>query len=465
MRINVPALAISAIALPLLLVFACTPKVRPDPSGSGGAATGTTGSGLGGLGGLGGSIAEGVGGFGGGLGGSAPMGTCTKAGQTFTIFGDAELTGTPKLGDKLYLVPDAEKRAMVHVVLEDNGMNRVLVRTVIDDPSPLGNFAQYGSVGGPSFRLSGARAVPGELLLRGALNSSVAELAYIVDPDKGVGVDGAGKPLPTPVECTQGGHIGKVVFANGSDQPLYLVTCIPDDPLITTGVVYASNTSGALTQIAMKEQSAPELSPALYTYENGTHLVVYGGDKTSTFFSYGATADLLGALQPLKLTPNGATLEGVFAMVPLPADQGVTLIAAFFDSSVGKGKFLAGSILGKDYASLAKIPPGGIAPIQDIATLADVAPIFSPTWDPTSIYGGGASTDGATARLYWFTRGGKPRVFGQTIYASPGPTILTANAATLGTLNTLFVWTEEDDSIAPPKYTVKGQKLICQVKS
>jgi hypothetical protein len=461
MRINLAALGIPAIGLPLLLVFACAPKVRPDPISSGGAG----GSGGSGLGGLGGSVAEGsVTGAGGG-GGSAPMGSCSKAGQIFTILGDAELDGTPKLDDKLYLVPDPGMRSKVHVVLTDNGMNRVLVRTVIDDQSPLGNFSQYGGIGAPSFRLAGARVGNNNLILRGTNGNNVAALVFPVDPDKGVKVDGVVQPLPTPIECLQGGHPGKVAFALGSAPPLYLVTCLPDDPAITTGALFAGDGTGMPTQIAIKDQSAPEMSPGLYSYENGVHLAFFGGDSKSTFFSYGATVDLLGALQPIQLTPGGATLQGVFAMVPLPADNGITLISAFFDTAVGKGQFLAGPTLAKDYATLAKVPPGGSAPIQDIAALADVAPIFFPTWDPTGIYGGGASTDGATARVYWFTRDGKPRVFGQTIYTSPGSTILTASAATLGTLNTLVVWTERDDSANPPKYSVKGQKLICQVKS
>jgi hypothetical protein len=458
MRINLAALGIFAVGLPLFVVFACTPIVRPDPISSGG-------SGGSGGGGLGGNVAEGpTTGVGGG-GGAVPMGSCSKAGQAFTILGDTELDGTPKLDDHLYLVPDPGARAKVHVVITDNGMNRVLVRTVIDDQSPVGNFAQFGGVGGPSFRLAGARVLGDHLVLRGTNGNNVAELAFPVDPNKGVGVDGVVQPLPTPIECLQGGHPGKIAFALGSAAPLYLVTCLPDDPANTIGALFAGDGTAMPTPIAMKDQTSPVMSPGLYTYENGTHLVVFGGDSKSTFFSYGATVDQLSALQPIKLTPNGATLEGVFAMVPLPGDDGVTLFSAFFDTSVGKGKFLAGPTFAKDYATLAKIPPGGSAPIQDIAALADVAPIFFPTWDPTGIYGGGASTDGATARLYWFTRDGKPRVFGQAIYTSPGPTILAANAATLGMLNTLIVWTEQDNSVNPPKYSVKGQKLICQIKS
>ncbi len=460
MRTNLVALGLSAIGLPLL-IFACSPIVRPDPIGGGGSG-GSSSSGPGG------SLAEGSAststGAGGG-GGSAPMGSCSKAGQPFIILGDAELDGTPKLDDKLYLIPDPGQRAKVHVVVGDNGMNRVLVRSVIDDQAPVGNFSQYGAVGAPSFRMAGARVVAGHLVLRGTNGNNVAELAFPVDPDKGVKVDGVLQPLPTPIECLQGGHPGKVAFAQGSAQPLYLVTCLPDDPTLTIGALFAGDGTAMPTEIALKDQSAPELSPALYTHESGTLLAVFGGDTTGPYFSHGATVDTLGALQPLRLTQTVAALQDVFAMVPLPGDDGVTLLTAFFDTTVGKGQFLAGPTLAKDYANLAKVPPGGLVPVQSLATLADVAPIFFPTWDPSGIFGGGASTDGATARLYWFSRDGKPRVFGQAIYTSPGPTVVTANAAPLGNLNTLIVWTERDDSANPPKYTVKGQKLICQVKS
>jgi hypothetical protein len=392
------------------------------------------------------------------------MGSCTKAGQPFTILGDAELDGTPQLDDKIHLIPDAGKRAMVHVVIQDNGMNRILVRTVVDDPSPLGTYTQYGGVGGPSFRPSGARVLQGQLVVRGTYGNDVAQVAFVVNPDKGVGVDGLLQGLPTPIECLQGGHPGKITFAPGTSPPQYLVTCV-SDTAGAPGGLFAGDGMAMPIQLAAKDPSSPVMQPQLYTYQNGTHLVIFGGDQGGTFFSHGTSVNQLGELQPLKLTPAAAALEGVFATVPLPGDTGVTLISAFFDTGTGKGQFLAGPILANDYGTLAKIPPAGLAPIQDISMLADVAPIFFPTWDMTGIFGGGASTDGASARFYWFTRDGQPLVFGQTIATNPSATILTANAAPIGDVNKLVVWTERDDNAAPPKYTVKAQKLICQIKS
>lgn len=462
MRINLAALGIPAIGLPLLLllVFACVPKVRPDPISTGGGGAGGAGT----MATSAGGSTTAVSASSSGTGGGSPLGDCTKGGPVFTILGDAELTGTPGLSDRLYLIPDTTgKHAMVHVVLEDNGMNRVLLRTVIDSQSPLGNFSQYGAVGTPSLRLNGAQVLADHLVLRGTFGNNLAEVAFAVDPDKGVSVDGALQYLPTPVECTQGGHPGKVSFAPGSAPPLYLFTCLPDDPAMPGTLFTGDGTTS--NQLAVKDQVSPEMNPGLYAVENGVHLALFGGDKAATYFSYGSTAAALGGLQPLQLTQTSAALQGVFAMVPLAGDDGVTLISGFFDTTVGKGQFLAGPTLAKDYGALGKIPPGGLVPIQDIAMLSDVAPIFFPTWDPTGIFGGGASTDGATARIYWFTRDGQPRVFGKVMYTSPGPTILTANAAPLGTLNTLIVWTEQDNSASPPKYSVKGQKLICQVKS
>ena len=452
---------LSALVLPIALL-ACVPKVHPDPVGTGGSGgtaavgpTTTTGTGTGTSTGVGGS------------GGAGPTGSCSKAGQAFTIMGDTELDGAPKLGDKIYLVPDAgtNKQAMVHVVIEDTGMNRVLVRSVRDDTTtPLGNFSQHGAVGVPSFRPVGAKITPGQLHIRGTNGNYASQLSFVLDPDKGVGVDGVIQDLPTPVECLQGGHPGKIAYALGSSPPQYLVTCVEDSPGIQARLFVGDGTSAPVELLA-KDPASPEMRPELYTYENGTHLVIFGGDKGGSFFSQGTDPSLLGLLQPLKLTPTPATLEGVFATVPLLANSGVTLITAFFDTTVGKGQFLAGPVLAKDYSSLAKIPPGNIAPIQDIALLADVAPIFFPTWDATGIFGGGASSDSASARFYWFTRDGKPLVFGQTIYTSPGPAILAANAAPLGDINKLVVWTEWDAGATPPKYTVKGQRLICQIKS
>jgi hypothetical protein len=454
MRILFSKAALAALGLPIVLL-ACTPKLRLDPIGAGG---------TGGAAAVGATTTSGATTGGGGSGGSIPMGTCTKAGQPFTIMGDVELDGATKLDDKIYLVPDASKRAMVHVVIEDKGQNRVLVRSVIDDPSPLGNFAQHGAVGVPSFRPAAARVVAGQLAIRGINSLEVAQMTFALDPDNGVGPDGLVQALPTPSACTVGGHPGRVVFAPGIDQPRYVVTCV-DDPPGMLARLYVSNDSNTTDEIGGKDPASPAMQPALYAYENGIHLVIYGGDKGGSFFSFNADDTQLLDLQPLKLTPGAAELEGVFAAVPLPADDGVTLITAFFDTTAGKGKFLAGPVLSKDYGTLAKIPAGNLAPIEAISTFADVAPIFRPTWDATGIFGGGASTDSASARFYWFTRDGKPLVFGQAIYTSPGPAILAGNAAPLGDINKLVVWIERDSAFTPPKDTVKGQKLVCQIKS
>ena len=90
---------------------------------------------------------------------------------------------------------------MVHVIIEDKGMNRVLVRSIIDDTLPLGNFAQKGAIGAPGFNLAGAQAVGGKLELRGTFGNDVATMTFNVDPDKGVGPDGIVQLLPTPIEC------------------------------------------------------------------------------------------------------------------------------------------------------------------------------------------------------------------------------------------------------------------------
>ena len=454
MRTLLSLAGLSAVGLPLVL-FACAPVERTDPPGSGGSS------------GSGGSAAgptTGTSTGAGGSGGSVPVGSCTKAGQAFTVMGTTELDGTPQLDDKLYLVPDVANRAMVHVIIEDKGMNRLLVRSLVDAPSPLGNFTQFAGLNLPSFRPSGAKIIAGSLHVRGTLASDVSQLIFPLDPDNGVGIDGSLVNLPTPIECLQGGHPGKIVFAPGTSPPQYLVSCIEDPPGVM-GRLFHGDGVGAPTTLVAKEASAPEMAPQLYTFEGGNHLVIFGGDKGGSFFSQGPGPSALGALQPLKLTAGPTALEGVFATVPLPADAGVTLIAAFFDATIGKGKFLTGPVLAKDYATLAKIPAGNIAPIEEISKVADVAPIFFPTWDATGIFGGGASTDSASARFYWFTRDGKPLVFGQSIYASPGPAILAANAASLGNLNKVVVWIERDDGASPPRFTVKGQKLICQIKS
>jgi hypothetical protein len=446
------------LGLPLL-VLACTPKVRPpDPVGTGGAggapATGTTTSSSGSSTGAGGG------------GGSSPIGSCTKSGVPFDIMGAADLPAGTQLANQIYLVPDLEKRAMVHVVVDDPGLERFLVRTVFDDTNPVGPLAVFSDGNLPGFHPQIGWAASGQLSLHGQAQYGLVRVDIPVDPDQGVGTNLAPAGIPVPVECSQTGHIARVAFARDGDAARYLMACPqdPGDAGPAMALLYAGDTTAMPTLIATDDPGAPIMRPDLYTFVDGTSLVTFSLDSAGNFFSYGITPQELAKLQPFKLTAAPSVAQGLFAIPPLAGDTGVAVLSAFFDKDTGKGQFWAGPVVTKDFGSLSQTPPPSLGSIAEAPVLAEVAPLQNPTWDATGIYTAGATQDKSAVRFSWLQRDGKPLVFAQQVYLATMTTVVVAGAAPLGDFTRLVVWIEQ--SAGPPtQYLVRGQKLICQIKS
>jgi hypothetical protein len=238
----------------------------------------------------------------------------------------------------------------------------------------------------------------------------------------------------------------------------------PTDAGPPVALLYSGDVTAMPTLIATDDPAAPVMQPDLYTYVDGTSLVTFTQDMSGVFFSYGITPQDIAKIQPFKLTAAPGVAQGLFALPPLAGDTGVAIISAFFDKTTGKGQFWGGPVLSKDFGSLSQTPPPSLASIADVTVLADVAPIQNPTWDSAGIHGAGATQDKSSVRFSWFTRDGKPLVFAQPVYTAAGSTILVANAAPLGDFARLVVWIEQSAD-SPPQYVVKGQQLICQIKS
>lgn len=452
---------LSALGLPIAFL-ACTPVVRPAPAGTGGSGgSGGTAS-MGSTTSTGGSTTTGAG----GSGGAMPVGTCSKSGLPFDIVSASDLGAGAQLTDKIYLVPDLEKRAMVHVLVEDPGHDSVVVRTVFDDPSPLGALTLFNNGNTPGFRPQIGWAANGQLAIHGRAKYSLLRVDFPVDPDKGVGANGTPTGIQVPTECLQTGSIDRVAFARDGDVARYVMVCPQDqaDAGPPVALLYSGDVTAMPTLIATDDPTAPVMQPDLYTFVDGTSLVTFTQNMSGAFFSYGITPQDLAKVQPFKLTAAPGVAQGVFALPPLAGDTGVAVISAFFDKNTGKGQFWAGPLLTKDFGSLSQTPPPSLAPIAEVTVLADVAPIQNPTWDAAGIHGAGATQDKSSVRFSWFTRDGKPLVFAQPVYTATGSTILVAGAAPLGDFARLVVWIEQSAD-SPPQYVVKGQKLICQIKS
>ncbi len=447
------------LGLPLL-VLACTPKVRPpDPVGTGGAggtaATGTTTSSSGSSTGAGG-----------GGGGSSPVGSCTKSGAAFDIMSAADLMAGSQLANQIYLVPDLGKRPMVHVVVDDPGLERFLVRTVFDDTNPLGPLAYFSDGNLPGFHPQIGWSANGQLSLHGPAQYGLVRVDIPVDPDQGVGTTTSPSGIQVPAGCTQTGHLTRVAFARDGDVARYLLACTqdPGDGGPAVSLLYAGDTTAMPTLIASDDPGAPLMHPDLYTYVDGTSLVTFSLDSAGNFFSYGITPQDLAKLQPFKLTAAPSVAQGLFALPPLAGDTGVAVLSAFFDKDTGKGQFWAGPVLTKDFGTLSQTPPPSLGPIANVPVLADVAPLQGPTWDTAGIYAAGATQDKGSVRFSWLQRDGKPLVFAQQVYVATATTVVVAGAAPLGDFTRLVVWIEQSAD-SPATYLVRGQKLLCQIKS
>ncbi|MFS8067665.1 MAG: hypothetical protein ACMG6S_14975 [Byssovorax sp.] len=446
-------ISLSALGLPLV-VLACAPVTRTFEPGSGGATSSsssadTSSASTGGSGGSGGS------------GGKAPSGSCTKVGAPFDILTPAELGASAALTKEVLLVPDQKNIAMVHVVLQDSGLGRVLVRTVVDNAKVLGNFVQFGTAGAPPFKPRAAWG-GGYLHIEGTLGNSIQELNFSVDPDSGVITGGKANTYPTPIECLQGGGLGTVAFAQDGEKARYLASCLPS-PAGGPALLFAGGWTGQPVQIASGMPSSTLMQPSFYSFVGSTHLAFFSGPDGKSAFSHGATVQELAGVQPFLLTTDpDSVVQGIFATIPRPADDGVTIIGAHFNVKTSTGQYWTGSLLTQDYATLSQVPPPGFAPVQDILTVKDTVTPAPPSWSAQKIVSAGATPDDTAVRLYWLTREGKPLVFGQEVYKSADTAVREANAAPFGGSAILVVWTERTGA-SEITSLVRGQRMTCKI--
>ena len=443
---------LSALGLPLL-VLACAPVSRTYPDGSGGATS--SASVVASSASTGGS---------GGSGGKAPSGSCTNEGTPFDILSKDEL-GSASLNSSVFLVPDQENLAMIHVILSDGAKNQVIVRTVVDDPKRLGNLAAYGDATAPAFSPRAAWGGGGRLHVEGVASNTIEELNFSVDPTNGVIADGKVDGYETPIQCLQGGSTGQLSFAQDGEKARFVVVCQPN---VAAGPppparLFAGGWTGAPVQIAASDVPADTvMQPQLYSFVGGQHLVFFSSKEGYSFFSQGTTVDALAKLQPLQFTTDPDARQGIFALAPTTADDGVVLLGAHFNPTTNKGQYWTGSVLAKDYSVLSQVPLPGCVPAQDISSLKDAVTPSPLSWNAQGAVSAGTTPDDTAVRMFWLTREGKPLVFGQEIYKSTDTTLRGASAAPLGAAATLVVWIERTET-SPPTYVVRGQRVGCKL--
>lgn len=441
---------LSALGLPLL-VLACAPVSRTYESGSGGETSSSADSSSAGTGGSGGS------------GGKALSASCTNEGTPFDILSEDEL-GNASLDSAILLVPDQENVAMVHVVLSDGAQSQVIVRTVVDDVKRLGNLSRFGNASTPPFSPRAAWGGGGRLHLEGVTSNRIEELNFSVDPTNGVLAGGKIDGYQMPTQCLQGGSPDQLAFAQDGEKARFVVVCRPN---VVTGPppptrLFAGGWTGAPVEIAAGAPSAVVMRPNLYSFVGGKHLVFFTSSEGEGFFSQGTTVTDLAEPQPFKLTTDPVARQGIFAVAPTTANDGIALIGAHFNTVTDKGQYWTGSALAKDYAALTQVPPPGLAPAQDISTIKEAVTPSPLGWNEQGLFSAGVTPDDTAVRLFWLDREGKPLVFGQAIYTTADTTLRGASSAPLGASATLVVWIERTKA-TPSTYLVRGQRVVCKL--
>ena len=443
---------LSALGLPLL-VLACAPVSRTYGSGGGGATSSSSAD----------ASSAATGGSG-GSGGKALTASCTNEGTPFDILTKDEL-GTASLDDSILLAPDQENVGMVHVILSDVGKNQIIVRTVVDDPKRLANLSYFGNASAPVFSPRAAWGGGGRLHIEGVASNAIQELNFNVDPTNGVAPDGKVDGYQTPIQCLQGGYTDQLAFAQDGEKARFVVVCRPNvvagPPPLTR--LFAGGWTGAPVQLAADVPDVTLMRPDLYAFVGGKHIVFFTSMEGTTFFGQGTTVEELTTLQPLRFTTDPAARQGIFALAPTTASDGIALIGAHINPTTEMGQYWTGSALAKDYAALSQEPSPGFVAAQDIATVKEAVTPSPLGWNAQGAFSAGVVPDKKSVHMFWLTREGKSLIFGQEIYKSADTVVRGASAAPLGSSATLVVWVERTGTAAPYAYQVRGQRVSCKL--
>ena len=441
-----------------LALAACSPEVRSF-SGDGGSATSTTtGSTTGGTGGSGTTTSTG------GTGGSV-MASCTPSGGVFDIL-NANDFGTDEIDDKPLLVPGTTGgNGQVHVLVHNRTSNLVIIRSIIDNPNPLGNTLTLGMTGTSGYEYATGWVDSGGLHVAGGSSDlGLGSVRFALDPGTGVQDGPVFSSLETPPECIMSGGAGglrHVRMSQVNGQISYVAVCTsPTLPPGKNRVLFASDSGAPPVQVATGSDTDLLMNPAHIASVNGKILAFYSGDFGPVGVSYGSAPEL-GNPIPFSLDATPGIISVIFGLVPLPSGNGVGILGASVDQNLTQGSLWAGALGPSELGAIGQTPPPGMKKVFTSNDITEFGGLSQPTYDKDSIVTAGASIVMDGVYFSWFKRDTTPLVLEQPIIKSDGSySIIAAAAAPLGNLMKLVVWIERDGS-SPPHYTVRGRKLLC----
>jgi hypothetical protein len=446
-----------------LALAACSAETR-NFGGAGGETTTqtTTGSSTGGTGGSGGTGTTTTSTT--GTGGSVPA-SCTPSGGFFDIL-NANDFGTDEIDDKPLLVPGtADGRGQVHVLVRNRTSGTAVIRTIIDDPSPLGNTVNLFLPDGTSFDYAAGWVDTKGLHVAGVSgNVGLGQVDYPLTGSGGVGDVNSFNTYQTPSKCQGGGqsHIKDVRMSVVNGEVVYLMVCeTPTAPPDQALMLFTGGSNAPPTQLATGGDTEIRMHPSLITTVNGKLLAFFSDDFGPVGVSYGTPSQIANPI-PFSFSAAAGVVSVAFGLTPLPSGDGVALFGANVDQNLTQGTLWSGALGPNELGGLGQTPPAGMNKILTAPDVTKFGGLSNPTYDANSIVTAGASIVLDAVYLSWFTRDAKPIVLEQQIVKSNGSnTIIAGAAAPLGQLLKLVVWIERDAS-SPPHYTVRGQKMLCK---
>lgn len=421
----------------------------------------TTGSGGGGAGTGGSTGSSSTGGGGGG-----PTASCTTLGQPFDILGEADF-GKDEIDDKPLLIADLGAAELVHVIVNDQTAQQMVIRTVRNDPAsplvgPIVKVDRFSYAGGWAEPAPGTLHVQGSHFDVGNGSTALGEMNFEVGDFQGIMSQGTFVGYPTPAACNgpDNNRPSRMVVSAAKPVARFLATCVSDD-LANPGKLKASlwgaaSTDASATQIAAGLPDEPLMNPQYYAFEAGQHFVALGGDKVPTAaFAFGPNLGDLSKTHAFQIDPPNLSIYT--GLVPLLGDTGIALFVASVDPGFTSARLYGGALTPQQYGALGTAPQTVLPTLVQGTEVTKMAPVSRPVVDDKGIIAASSTLGQDSVRVSWLRRDATPLVLGQEVYSTTTTSIISAVAAPAGATK-LVVWIEKGGNGVT---TVKGRRLLC----
>ena len=388
------------------------------------------------------------------------------AGGLFALL-NANDFGTDDIDDNVLLVPGmAGGKGQAHLVVRNRTSHQIIIRTILDNPNPLGNIAHLGMPCGADYEVAtGWADGMGLHLGGGASDVGLGEAFFPVDGCMGIEDTPSFSPIGTPSACMNPGHIGRLRMVERNGVLVYLVSCVTQGVPVPQSLslwLGAGDSPMPPEQLATGGPTDTLMNPDVMAIVNLNLLTFFNSDFGPVAVSYGPQASDIASPFPFSLDATPSTQSFVFGTVPALAGDGVAILAATADLDKNTGALWAGALGPTELDTLGQTPPQGMKKILTAPDLTALGSLGKPTYDKDTFITAGPSIVMNGAFFSWFKRDTTPLVLQYPVVTSDGTfSILTAAAAPLG-LTKLVIWVERDGA-SPPHYTVRGRKLLCNM--